>query len=233
MATLNDTKKIQVEVFDDKLFVDFALLGAFVAKLSQANFDDGDFDHGSDIFVTPERVIHISMTLTATIHDAITIAWKEKVKYDLVRPTTIIKKLEDGNQMITTWAPGADADSPKTFPSRDFEAYIRVMPHSEYVSGSACIFQGLEDFVVEYLSRIGVDSTSFPIGFPPIQSRFEPGVVPRTPVELTYPTIQEMAFAGSESRLDGGMHFGESVPGAKELCKGIGTEVAIGSLDLI
>ena len=35
-------------------------------------------------------------------------------------------------------------------------------------------------------------------------------------IQLTFPDIGTMAQVGSDSRLDGGMHFGASVPGRSE-----------------
>lgn len=108
------------------------------------------------------------------------------------------------------------------------------MPHSEYVSGSACLFQGTEDFVNEYLELIGMDST-FPVLFDTFvagSSKVESGVIPAEDIVLAYPDIGTMATVGSQSRLDGGMHFAESVPAGKDLCKGIGQYEAEAIVDL-
>lgn len=108
------------------------------------------------------------------------------------------------------------------------------MPHSEYVSGSACIFQGTEDFIVHYLEEIGLD-TPFPMAFGPFEagsSDVEPGIVPSETIVLRYESVQAMATAGSQSRLNGGMHFEESVPAARALCADIGTIVSEGTTAL-
>lgn len=131
---------------------------------------------------------------------------------------------------ITTWAPGGT----QTFRAKDFEAYIRVMPHSEYVSGSACLFQGLEDFILDYMSGIGL-STDFPVEFNPVdvgESVVEPGAVPSSCITLQYPSIEQMNIAGSQSRLNGGVHFDDSVSGALALCAGIGNHAAAGTFEL-
>ena len=60
----------------------------------------------------------------------------------------------------------------------------------------------------------------------------EPGVVPAAPLKLEYASVEEMAAAGSQSRLNGGMHFDDSVPAGKALCKGIGNHAAKGSFEL-
>eukprot|EP00977_Amphora_coffeiformis_P003851 scaffold768_cov166-Amphora_coffeaeformis.AAC.9 len=218
MSQLDDLKKIQVEVFDDKITVIDAVINSFVGKkvLNEGYVDKELGQPG--LILSFERLLHFVRGATSSEWDSTIIAWKEKVSYDLIRPTSVIKEL--GDALITTWAPGGV----RKFPAKDFEAYIRVMPHSEYVSGSACLFQALEEYVVGYMEMIGLDPT-FPVVFGEIPaggSKVEPGKVPSAPMTLTYPDIETMAAAGSESRLDGGMHFGESVPAGKELCKGIG-----------
>lgn len=75
------------------------------------------------------------------------------------------------------------------------------------------------------MDLIGLDPT-FPVAFATIpagSSSVEPGIVPQTDLDLVYPDIETMADIGSQSRLDGGMHFDDSVPAARELCTGIGT----------
>ena len=85
-------------------------------------------------------------------HDA---HWKEKVDYNLVRPTSVIKRF--GKELITPWAPCPPVGV-KTFPAENFEAYKRVMPHSEYVSVSACLFQSAEDYIKDYLTAMGLST---------------------------------------------------------------------------
>jgi hypothetical protein len=230
MSTLDDYKKIEIEVFDDKLIVGNTIINSFVGKILTT---PGGFVEPIPDFQKPgvvlslERFVHFTSAFLATELDAAIIAWKEKVVFDMVRPTSIIKRLGGD---ITTWAPGGI----QTFRAADFEAYIRVMPHSEYVSGTACLFQAVEDFVVDYLSGIGL-STDFPVAFTPVdvgESVVEPGAVPSSCITLQYPSIEAMNIAGSQSRLNGGMHFDDSITGGFALCTGIGNHAATGSFDL-
>jgi len=75
----------------------------------------------------------------------------------------------------------------QTIPAKDFEAYKRVMPHSEYVSGSACLSQTQEELINGYFERIGLNSTNYLIKLPavgPGESIVEPGVVPSSPIHF-------------------------------------------------
>jgi hypothetical protein len=179
------------------------------------------------LYIVTEYKHSVHSCNDASLRDRI--AWKEKIKFDLVRPTTVIHRL--GSRRIRTWAVGGVQE----FEARDFEAYNRVMPHSEYVSGSACLFESQKDLVNGYLTAIGLDPTSFPIAFPTMgvgSSTVEPGVVPAQPITLEYPNVNIMAEVGGISRLNGGMHFDASVSGAQKLCSGIGHHAVVGSAAL-
>ena len=230
MSLLDDFKKIEIEAFDDKLYVGNAIVGAFIGKALSPGFVDPELGQPS-LVLTLERLVHFVHGYTAAEYDSIVISWKEKVANDLIRPTSIIKLY--GDRMITTWAPGGI----QTFAAKDFEAYIRVMPHSEYTSGSSCLFEAIKDYIIDYLSiAMELADTTFPVQFPAVEigaSKVEPGIVPSSPVVLSYGSIEEMAEAGNLSRFNGGMHFFDSVPAGVELCDGIGNIVAAGVIDLI
>lgn len=227
MAGLDDQKKVEVEVFDDKLIVGNAIIDSFIGKCITSQYVDADFPAPEGTFLSLERFVSFVSGYLAAEYDSVVIAWKEKVYHDLIRPTSVIKRFPND---ITTWALGGV----QTFPAKNFEAYKRVMPHSEYVSGTACLFQSAEDYIKDYMTGMGL-STTFPVAFPefaPGSSKVEPGVVPAQSITLQYGSIEEMAAVGSQSRLNGGMHFEDSVPAAKALCQGIGNIAAKGTFDL-
>ena len=227
MSQLDDWKKIEVEAFDDKLLTAVSVIGSFLTFLGGSDFVDPAFPDPNGYRVSFERAAHFIQGFTAADHDAGIIAWKEKVKHDLVRPTSIIKQM-DG--LITTWAPGGV----QTFPAKDFEAYRRVMPHSEYVSGSSCLFSAVKEYTTSYTQNLGY-SGDFPIVFPPVEagrSRVEPGLVPASTLQLIYPNVTDMAHAGGQSRLYGGMHFEEAINNGATLCDGIGNISLMASLRL-
>lgn len=67
--------------------------------------------------------------------DATVLAWREKLAKDLMRPTTYINRWgEDG---VRTGQP--DISGPVEIRTASFEVLTRVMPHSEFPSGSACL----------------------------------------------------------------------------------------------
>jgi len=214
---LDYTKKVEIEQFDDKLVVVGALINSFVVKTVSNGYEDTELKAPGTI-LSLERFVHFIQALTAADYDAVVIAWKEKVRYDMIRPTTVIKSW--GDEEIETWTPEGD----KVIAARDFEAYVRVMPHSEYVSGSACIFQAQAELIDGYLGTMGMNANIYPIVFP---------VVGDGQVQLTYQNVKRMAAAGSRSRINGGMHFPESVTAATTLCTDISAATVSGSSQLL
>ena len=127
-------------------------------------------------------------------HDAVIIAWKEKVNFDLIRSMSVIIKQWSGD--ITSWAPSGIRE----FPAKDFEAYRRVMPHSEYVSGTSCLFKSMEEYVISYTKNLGFTG-AFPISVKRVgvgESKVEGitgnGFFPSSPVQLTYLDITAMSL---------------------------------------
>ena len=108
-------------------------------------------------------------------------------------------------------------------------SYVRVMPHAEHVSGSGCIFQSLYEFTDDWLAHNLNLTNSMPVTlgmFPAGSSKTEPGLVPSKNITVTVSNLLELRDRGSQSRLDGGMHFTQAVGAAHELCEGVGHDSA-------
>lgn len=250
MRGLNDKKKVEIETFDNKLYTTNLVLAAFLPKCAM-QFHDWTALRSADprIHCSYERMVHFVINTLNSEYDSAIMVWKEKVRFNLVRPTSVIKRWAD--KKINTWSP---YKTESTFSARDFETYKRVMPHAEYPSGSACMCQTISDSTMGYLQKLDCEkeelgetrsgmvrgkpkvmdlSTMVSINMPvtnamaPFQagsSGVEPGKTPAEDTTLTYPSVVELAQACSRSRLDGGMHFDASISGGQELCKGVGNE---------
>ena len=126
--------------------------------------------------------------------------------------------------IVVRYASLIDAVSSQTMIKRkDVEPYKRVMPHSEYPSGSSCLCQGIADYANAFLDATGVTLPPLQHVAPAGSSKVEPGTTPVTDVTLTYATVDALAAACGASRLDGGMHFTGAVEAGADLCAGIGT----------
>ena len=203
----NDTQKILVEIFDDKLAVGEAVLYSLYTLFNW----------------TYEQRVRFAAGYTISEYEAIIHAWREKRIWDMVRPTTLIKN-GYGGDIITTY--GGPYQGVQTIDAEDFESYKRVMPHSEYPSGSGCICLAAVQYVTKYLAEEYDTTDPLPVHMPFAagSSKNEPGSVPANDILVTLQSMDELNRICGESRLWGGMHFTASIDGAWELCDGIGEE---------
>mmetsp|Transcript_63691 Transcript_63691/g.101352 ORF Transcript_63691/g.101352 Transcript_63691/m.101352 type:complete len:545 (-) Transcript_63691:76-1710(-) len=205
----DDRQKMLVEWFDNKLRIAGGILLALDAELG---------------WTYEQRTLHMA-GFGLTEYEAVVIAWNEKRRWDLVRPTTLIKKGVAGDSISTY---GGPYQGLQTIRAQDFESYIRVMPHSEYPSASACICMAVTEFTETELrerygrSSIAVDAPLPETPFVSGSSLTEPGTTPEQDLYVSFADLTEFRNACGESRLWGGMHFTQSIEGGYELCDGLG-----------
>jgi len=209
----NSTKKEMIRFFDNKLYV---------RDLIQESFREQYPDIAFELY----NLYFLALS-TAEI-DAVVNCWREKVRHDIVRPTTVIQRW--GEDVIETYGGDPDADEAKFISAKDFHAFIRVMPHAEFPSGSASLctsyFETSEEFTQHFYGeslnvlRVGGD------GVQRLCETVEPSVYSWGCEEGFHtPTMQDLADACAESRLWGGMHFSESISAGSGIMMGIGKEV--------
>lgn len=207
----NQDRKKKIVFFDNKLYVRFLLQTATRIQYSDSfSFEDELlYLHGIDLGES----------------DALLQAWREKVRYDLVRPTTVIQRW--GDDKIDTYDGNRNHKSSKIISARDFQAFIRVMPHSEYPSGSACLCTSYSEFHVAYANGTGrqplVNMTFGPGGISPLYCQDDPtGYGCKDEDEISSEDLDDYSRQCGESRLWGGMHFTASVTRANDVCSGLG-----------
>jgi hypothetical protein len=174
----------------------------------------------------------LDFATVTSIYDAMQIVWKEKVRIDLVRPTTYINHVL-GNTTVTGYrGPDAKAGPLK---GSDWEAYKRVMPHGEFPSGSSCLCRAFANAIGAFENT---DITSS-IAPGPLEAKFEKGASKnepeRTPTHdmtLEFESWEEVVEVCGGSRLNGGMHFTASIAEGEALCGFVGTKVGKYAQDL-
>jgi len=181
---LTEFQKAMIPFFDNKLAI-FAALFQNLAPTLQ---------------LTLESQMLFLLGGTMSEVDSIIITWKEKVRHDLVRPTTRIHAL--GDQEVESAA--------GTHKAGDWAPHVRVMPHSEFPSGSACICKSLQEFTDAFVKQLSgsetVQITNEFLGF---------GV-------HTFASMSELRDACGDSRLWAGLHFTQAVVDGYALCEGLG-----------
>ena len=216
-ASGDDLKKQKIAFFDNKLLV----LNTVENHVKQQFSEKYSFE---------EELLYIE-GMSAGEHDATVMAWREKVRHDLVRPTTVIHRW--GSDTLNTFSGDKTADGPVDIAARDFHAFQRVMPHSEYPSGSGCICTAYAEFTDaftmgyynETISNVpfgeGEGSTGEGYGC-------DPTMDPPLFVQLgcndsfVIPDMPGLIEECGQSRLWAGFHFTAAVTESLVLCKGIG-----------
>ena len=103
------------------------------------------------------------------------------------------------------------------------------MPHAEYPSASACVCQSWSDAIIDYF---GVDNVIGTIGGPLVRSTaafssiIEPLSTPNESLTYFYSSFSQINQRCGDSRIEGGMHFSQSVPAGRQLCNSIGQDVS-------
>lgn len=220
--TANDpSRKGMITVFDNKLEV-----RGLAQWATQEQFPD---QHSY------QRMLLYVLGLSFAEDDGVIMAWTEKLRHDLVRPTTVIQRW--GDDILTTFNGDPNSTEAQVIAARSFEAFIRVMPHSEYPSGSACLCTTYREFndaytMQNYAGKLENSLIYGPDGYKWYDWNCDldfSSDLPRSlcekrfGIQFTLKDMTELEEVCGQSRLWGGMHFSKSVPAGHELCEGIGT----------
>lgn len=121
-------RKAIVETMDDKISASTMLLINHITSFKPA-WEQFVFHEAGN------RLIELESTV---------LSWRQKILFNLVRPTTIEQSQGYMEECVTTYAgPFCGVQETK---SRGVQPYIRTMSHGEYPSGSACIFSAWKRF---------------------------------------------------------------------------------------
>jgi len=159
------------------------------------------------VYSFQEHLLYL-MGLSTAEYDGVIQGWHEKSYHDLVRPTTVIKHW--GNDELFTYGGDMSIGEPVTIKARDFEAFIRVMPHPEFPSGSSCLCTAYQEFTDEYTNYF-FNETLTNQWFWEHKGR-----------DYGFEYLTEMVDVCGESRLWGGMHFTAAIDAGAQICQGLG-----------
>ena len=201
-ASLTDHQKMLAELFDDKL-----------AALGNATF----FSFVSRGMSLDEFVRYDFLTHLAAFDGGIA-TWKEKVRYDTVRPVSAIRHLYR-NKKITGWA-GPGRGTVDDLPGTEWRSYLNTANHPEYPSGSSCFCAAYAQASRRYF---GTDAFGFSVPVPAGSSVIEPGVTPATDITLgPWATYTDFENDCSRSRVLAGVHFTAATTEGQAMCRPIG-----------
>jgi hypothetical protein len=167
-----------------------------------------------------------------SIYDAMQIVWKEKVRIDLVRPTSYINHVLGTTTVTGYRGPGVEAGPMK---GADWEAYNLVMPHGEFPSGSSCLCRAFANAVGAFEDMditSPIEEGSLVAMFAKGSSKSEPMQTPTTNITLKFVSWEAVVEVCGNSRTNGGMHFTASIAEGEALCDFVGTKVGKYAQDL-
>jgi len=135
------------------------------------------------------------------------LAWEAKTEFDRARPTAYVNDEASGYSGTLMSFDGMGYGS---IQASQWDAMVRVMPHSEYPSGSGCICTVVKEYLDKYVMvEHGVSA---------FKTQWD--IAPN--VTLTFQNMDTLRNMCGESRIDGGMHFTPAVADSYKLCGGIG-----------
>ena len=198
---MTDRQKMVAELFDD--------------KISSLGF--------SALFVTVsqnmslEQFVHYDFLTNLAAFDTGIAIWKEKRRYDAVRPFSAIRHVY-GNANVTAW--GGPGQGTVSLPASQWRSYLPVADHPEYPSASAAFCSAHAESSRLYL---GSDNLGYTIQVPQGSSRIEPGHTPQAPLTISWATWTEFETECGRSRFWAGVHFPAAVPAGQAIGTEIGT----------
>jgi len=201
-AALTDEQKMAAEFFDDKL-LSFGYTTFGVYETRNLTYDE---------FVYYELMVNLAQ------FDATIAIWKEKARWDAVRPFTAIPYLY-GDQKLTAYC-GKGQGTCSDIPANDWDSYMPVADHPEYPSLTASVCAAYSEASRDFL---GNDETGLePVPFIQGNSRREFGLTPRRNTSINIDTWTEFELTCGSSRLWGGVHFVDAVEEGNRIGNEIG-----------
>jgi hypothetical protein len=194
-AQLKDNDKVVAEYWADGPRTELppGHTAMFAAALCRMNGNDLDND-----------VKLLFLQANAALDAGIAV-WFYKVRYDFVRPITLVHVLQKG-QTIRAW--GGPGQGTVTMLGEQWQPYqpanVVTPPFAEYVSGHST-FTGAGFEVLRAFT--GTNNLLLSTTIKKGTSRVEPGLVPAKDITLTWRTMQDAADQSGLSREFGGIHF--------------------------
>lgn len=203
-AALTDYQKMTAELFNDKIR-SLGFSAVFVAQtrgLSLQEFVEFDF------------------LLNMAAFDAGITVWKEKRRWNAVRPFTAIEFLY-GDDPVTAWG-GPGEGTVTDILGSEWRPYLQTADHLEYPSGSAAFCRAHATAATLYL---GTADFGWSIPTPAGSSVVEPGLTPATDIVIgPWATWDDFADECALTRVWGGVHFPDALAAGAAIGEVIGAD---------
>ena len=200
-ANLDDYQKMNAELFNNK----FIALGFSTLFLTLSRG------------LTLDQFVDLDFMFQIASFDAGIVVWKEKLRYNAVRPWTSVRVVY-GHHKVRAWG-GPGKGTVNDIPADEWEPYLGTADHAEYPGGSSCFCAAHSQAGRRYF---GNDDLGWSFTYPAGSSQVEPGITPATDLTLTYATWTTWNHECKESRRWGGVHFEQSTEESQRICRPVG-----------
>lgn len=154
--------------------------------------------------------------------EAILLAWREKLRHDLVRPTTLIRTLLRGKMIRAFKGLGEGVGRVK---GEEWESLVAVQPHSEFPSATAAICEASAEFVQITLQAFLGKNVSIPPFELAIPKNFVPNLPPDISFSVKFDSLEEVSRSCGRSRILAGVHFPPAVQAGRKMVEGAGRKI--------
>ena len=217
MAQVNTPQQHdEIRFFDAKLNLALGMIASLLLEYGQS----------------VEEIILHSFGESTTTFDSGVVVWKSKLLNSRIRPQSVVQQLYPDERLtindgVEVWG-------------RHFQSLIRVMPHSEFPSASACLCQAIKDYTHGLWPELSLSQQGVPVPFTS-NTRVIVGSdrLPLIPIlgtpnpSVSGYTAHSLAERCAATRLDAGLHFPPSVQEGQQLCAEVGGTVAFRMLQLL
>lgn len=203
-ANLNDDRKMKAELFNDKI----RGLGFSIVFLAQ--------DRGMSL----QEFVELDFLTNLAAFDTAIVVWKEKRRYNTVRPFSAIRYTYD-NSKVTAWG-GPGRGTVSDIKGKEWRSYLQTADHPEYPSGSSALCHAHATAATLYM---GTNELGWAVPAPAGSSVIEPGITPATDLTLgPWATWDEFAEECGLSRLWAGVHFMDAITAGAAIGEVVGTD---------
>lgn len=146
-------------------------------------------------------------------HDALITVWREKRRWDSIRPRQMVRLLRQ-SKTFRAWT----GNGVGTVSGDMWQPYVAESAHSEYPSASAALCQAA-------LEHMDLYSTNKLGSTPRIKIRYPLNSLPFEmdgPQSVVFENVVEAQASCAQSRLWSGVHFSPALPAGTKIGKGVG-----------
>ncbi|HZI37040.1 MAG TPA: vanadium-dependent haloperoxidase, partial [Acidimicrobiia bacterium] len=170
--------------------------------------------------------VKLFFLLANAMLDASIAAWDRKVRFDSIRPISLVRHTYAG-RTIRAW--GGPHQGPRDIDGAAWKPYLPTPPFAEYPSGHSTFSAAGAGVLNLFTGRGDFGAT---VVVPAGASHVEPGAVPAKEVVLHWPTFDDAADQAAFSRRLGGIHFASGDVGGRLVGRRVAARVVARGRDL-